>query len=86
MRGIDIPLIDTWPELAQDGYLLPQYDIDGMHLSREAALVSLQKIIRLPDRLDLRNPSATRTPQCRRCAILVRYRWPVRHGRWRDSV
>jgi len=45
MRGIDIPLIDTWPELAQDGYLLPQYDIDGMHLSREAALVSLQKII-----------------------------------------
>ena len=41
----DIPFIDTWPELSRDGYLLPEYDIDGMHLSRQAALVSLQKII-----------------------------------------
>src|SRR5471032_2321170 len=41
----DIPFIDTWPELSRDGYLLPEYDIDGMHLSQQAALVSLQKII-----------------------------------------
>lgn len=41
----DIPFIDTWTELTRDGYLLPEYDIDGMHLSREAALLSLQKII-----------------------------------------
>ena len=40
----DVALIDIWPETSVDGYLRPEFDLDGMHLSREAALISLKKI------------------------------------------
>jgi len=41
-QGIDV--IDIWPEASVNGYLRPELDLDGLHLNREAAVMSLQKI------------------------------------------
>lgn len=41
----DIPLIDIWQETSQDGFLRPEYDLDGLHLTRAAALISLEKVV-----------------------------------------
>jgi hypothetical protein len=39
-----IPFIDTWPELTIDGYLRPEFELDGVHVNRASAMVSLAKI------------------------------------------
>ena len=36
--------IDIWPEVAEDGYLRPEFELDGLHLNHDAALISLDKI------------------------------------------
>ncbi len=43
--AIGIPFIDVWPDLCRDGYLLPEFDLDGTHLTVAAAQVSLDKIV-----------------------------------------
>lgn len=43
--AIGIPFIDVWPEMCQDGYLRPEFDLDGTHLTVAAAQVSLEKIV-----------------------------------------
>jgi hypothetical protein len=40
-----IPFIDIWAETSKDGYLLPEFDLDGMHLTAAAAQISLDKIV-----------------------------------------
>ncbi len=40
----DIAFIDTWPELTEGGYLKPEFDLDGCHVNRAAAQISLEKI------------------------------------------
>ena len=40
----EIPFIDTWPELTEGGYLRREFELDGVHVNREAALISLDKI------------------------------------------
>ena len=44
-REYGIPLIDVWPEATRDGYLRPEYELDGVHLAREANLLSLRAMI-----------------------------------------
>jgi hypothetical protein len=39
-----IGFVDTWPELAENGYLRPEFDLDGVHLNRESVPVSLGHI------------------------------------------
>ncbi|MBX3564888.1 MAG: hypothetical protein KF730_09970 [Sphingomonas sp.] len=39
-----IPFIDTWPELTEAGLLRPEFELDGCHVNRASALVSLDKI------------------------------------------
>jgi hypothetical protein len=36
--------IDTWPELTTDGYLHPKFELDGVHVNRQAALITLDKV------------------------------------------
>ncbi|MCU6497098.1 hypothetical protein LPN04_04735 [Rugamonas sp. A1-17] len=43
--AIGVPFIDVWPEMCKDGYLLPEFDLDGTHLTLAAAQVSLDKIV-----------------------------------------
>ncbi|ELX09097.1 hypothetical protein Jab_2c11570 [Janthinobacterium sp. HH01] len=43
--AIGIPFIDVWPELCKDGYLRPEFDLDGTHLTVAAAQVALDKIV-----------------------------------------
>jgi hypothetical protein len=40
----DIPFINTWPELTTNGYLKPEFELDGAHVNRQSALISLGKI------------------------------------------
>ena len=42
-RGL--PFVSTWDALAPEGYILPQYDLDGVHVTREAAAISFRRII-----------------------------------------
>jgi hypothetical protein len=37
--------VSTWDVLAPEGYLSPQYDLDGVHVTREAAAISFRRII-----------------------------------------
>ena len=40
-----IGYIDIWPETVDaDGFLRPEYELDGIHVNRKAALISLDKI------------------------------------------
>ena len=39
-----IAFIDTWPEMTENGYLRPEFELDGVHVNRKAALISLDKI------------------------------------------
>ena len=39
-----IAWIDTWPETSEGGYLKSEYELDGLHVNRKSAMVSLQKI------------------------------------------
>ena len=39
-----IAFIDTWPELAENGYLRSEFELDGVHVNRKAALISLDII------------------------------------------
>ncbi len=40
-----IPFIDIWQETTRDGYLRPEYELDGVHLTREATRISLQLLV-----------------------------------------
>ncbi|HEX4609505.1 MAG TPA: hypothetical protein VH092_15005, partial [Urbifossiella sp.] len=41
-----IPFIDVWPETTTpEGYLRPEYELDGVHLPREAARITLHKVL-----------------------------------------
>ena len=42
--AIDVPFIDTWSQIALDGYLNPAFDLDGLHLNPQGASVSLEAI------------------------------------------
>jgi hypothetical protein len=37
--------VSTWDALAPEGYILPKYDLDGVHVTREAAAISFRRII-----------------------------------------
>jgi len=37
-----IPFIDLWPDVTENGYLLPRYELDGVHLSRHSVKHSLE--------------------------------------------
>lgn len=39
-----IPFIDTWPELTEAGLLRPEFELDGCHVNRDSAQISLDKI------------------------------------------
>ena len=39
-----IAFIDTWPDLTENGYLRPEYELDGAHINRQSALISLEMI------------------------------------------
>ena len=38
-------MLDVWPEVTRDGYLRPEYELDGVHLAREANLISLRAMV-----------------------------------------
>jgi hypothetical protein len=40
----DIGFIDTWPELEENGYLKSEFELDGIHLNRKGAILSLNRI------------------------------------------
>jgi hypothetical protein len=42
--GLDIPFIDLHDQISEGGYIRPEYDLDGLHLSRKAVLLSLEAI------------------------------------------
>lgn len=39
-----IAFIDTWPDLTENGLLRPEFELDGAHINRQSALISLEKI------------------------------------------
>ncbi|HJZ56122.1 MAG TPA: hypothetical protein VKE74_14235, partial [Gemmataceae bacterium] len=42
-----LPFVDVWPETTTpEGYLRPEYELDGVHLSREAVRITLHKVLR----------------------------------------
>jgi hypothetical protein len=41
-RKRGIPFLDVWPETTRNGYLLPKYELDGVHLCKEATRISLR--------------------------------------------
>ena len=41
---MQIVFIDIWPETSENGYLKPEFALDGVHLNRAAAKISLDKI------------------------------------------
>jgi len=43
--AMDIPFLDTWAETSLDGYLHPDFELDGLHLSQRAAAVSLGAVV-----------------------------------------
>jgi hypothetical protein len=45
LAPLDIPLIDTTEQISLDGYLNPAFDLDGLHLTREGGLYSLEAIV-----------------------------------------
>jgi len=42
--ALDIPFLDTWAETSLDGYLHPDFELDGLHLNQRATAVSLSAI------------------------------------------
>jgi hypothetical protein len=44
---LGIPFVSTWDVLAPEGYLLPKYDLDGVHVTREAAAISYLRILEM---------------------------------------
>jgi len=42
MAGIGF--IDTWPDLTENGYLRPEFELDGVHINRKSAMISLDRI------------------------------------------
>ncbi len=48
-EALGVPFIETWPQVTEDGYLKPEFCLDGIHLNRAAALLSLRHIV---ERLD----------------------------------
>lgn len=39
-----IGFIDTWPDLTENGYLRPEFELDGVHINRRSAMISLDRI------------------------------------------
>ena len=44
-KELGVPVLDVWPEVTRDGYLRPEYELDGVHLAREANLISLRALV-----------------------------------------
>jgi len=44
-KELGVPVLDVWPEVTRDGYLLPEYELDGVHLAREANPISLRALV-----------------------------------------
>lgn len=42
-----IGFIDTWPELTENLYLKPEFELDGVHLNRKAVPITLDKVVTL---------------------------------------
>jgi len=40
--AIGAPFVNTWPQIAADGYLNPEFDLDGLHLNPRGARFSLE--------------------------------------------
>jgi hypothetical protein len=46
MKAIDVPVIDIWPHVTGgDGYLLREYELDGVHLPLRAARMQLEQLL-----------------------------------------
>jgi hypothetical protein len=46
-RDLGVGYLDVWPELGADGRMAERYDLDGVHVTREGAVIALEKIIGL---------------------------------------
>jgi hypothetical protein len=40
-----IPIIDVWPEVTENGYLKPEFELDGVHLNKRGNLITLRKLV-----------------------------------------
>ncbi len=46
VSALDVPVIDIWPQLTSaDGYLLNEYELDGVHLRPSAAKMHLEQLL-----------------------------------------
>ncbi len=43
-KDIEIGFINTWLETSQDGYIKSEFELDGLHVNKRAAVISLEKI------------------------------------------
>jgi lysophospholipase L1-like esterase len=46
MKAIEVPIVDIWPQVTgNDGYLLGEYELDGVHLPPKAAKMQLEQLL-----------------------------------------
>jgi hypothetical protein len=45
-RAMGGSFIDIWPDVTENGYLKPEYELDGVHLTRPSILFSLRHLLR----------------------------------------
>jgi lysophospholipase L1-like esterase len=46
VNALDVPVIDIWPQITgKDGYLLHDYELDGVHLAPRAAKMHLEQVL-----------------------------------------
>lgn len=46
MKAIEVPIVDIWPQVTgNDGYLLREYELDGVHLPPSAAKMQLEQLL-----------------------------------------
>jgi hypothetical protein len=57
---VGVAYLDAWDEIATDGVLAPEYDLDGLHLTRAGAAISVGKIAALLLNADVGGFSETR--------------------------
>ncbi len=69
-----IPFIDVWDELSLDGYLRPDMDLDGLHLARPAADVSMRAVV--SNLFDRTGPTAHPVRYARAKALSPAYAGP----------
>ncbi len=44
-KKLGLPFMNPWNQLTKDGYLLPEFERDGVHLNRKAASLSLELVL-----------------------------------------